>query len=264
MQISANRISAATTAVMALLFVTAQSAPAQWLDYPTPGIPRTPDGEPDLFAPTPRTPDGKPDMSGVWMVPSGITQNIADLVKDGKEVPFQPWAEELFNERRANNSRDDPNIHCLPSGITMKNVLATPWKFVQTPELTLILYESRNMYRQIFVDGRPLPAVVGLPTWYGYSIGRWEEDTLVIESAGFNGWAWHDQAGHPATEDLHLTERFYRRDFGHLEMEITIDDPEAYTEPWTIVHELNLLPDTDLLEYVCNENEKDAQHILGQ
>ena len=145
----------------------------------------------------------------------------------------------------------------------MKNVLATPWKFVQTPGLTLILYESRTMYRQIFTDGRPLPTI-DWPTWYGYSIGRWEGDTFIIESTGFNDRAWLDQAGHPITGTLRVIERFHRRDFAHMEMEITIDDPEAYTEPWTIAQELTLQADTELLEFICNENERDAEHMVGE
>ena len=261
MQISVNRISAVTTAVVTLLCVTALSAPVQWHGYPTSGIPRTPGGEPDLSAPAPRTPDGNPDLSGLWMAP-GISTNIASLVKDGEEVPFQPWAAEVFNERRANNSKDDPNARCLPSGIAMKNVLATPWKFVQTPELTLMLYESRTIYRQIFTDGRPLPAV-DWPAWYGYSIGRWEGDTFIIESTGFKVEAWLDQAGHPVTDTLRVIERFHRRDFGHLEMEITIDDLGAYTKPWTIAQELILQVDTELLEFICNENERDAENMVG-
>ena len=236
---------------------------AQWQGYPTPGMPRTPDGKPNLSARAPRTADGKPDLSGIWMAPR-IRVNVADGLKPGDAVPFQPWAKALFEERRGNNSKDDPSARCLPTGITLRATLATPMKIVQNPGLTLVLYESRTQFRQIFTDGRPLPKAVDWPAWQGFSVGKWEGDTFVVETTGTNGKFWLDQAGHPATDSFHLTERFKRRDFGHLDLEMTIDDPKAYTKPWTVYVDLLLQPDTELLEFICEENERDAGRMVGK
>jgi hypothetical protein len=245
------------TFLMFLLFF------AQWQGYPTPGIPRTPDGKPNLSAPAPRTADGKPDLSGIWMAPR-IQTNIADLLKPGDSVPFQPWAKALFDERRANSSKDDPSARCQPTGLTMRAVLATPLKILQTPGLTVMLYESRTQFRQIFTDGRPLPKVVDWPAWQGFSVGKWDGDTFVVETSGTNGRFWLDQAGHPATDSFHLTERFRRTSFGHIDLQMTIDDPKAYTRPWTMYVDLNFQPDTELLEFICEENEKDAGRMVGK
>ena len=234
----------------------------QWQGYPTPGLPRTPDGKPNLSAAAPRAADGKPDLSGIWQS-TRSRFNIAAGLKTGETVPFQPWAKEVFDERQVNNSKDDPGARCLPTGLPMRATLATPWKVVQIPGLTLSLYESRTTVRQILTDGRPLPRV-DWPAWQGYSIGRWEEDSFVIETAGTNGKAWLDQAGHPASDALHLVERFRRRDFGHMAMEMTIDDPKTYTKPWTITAEFAIQPDTELLEFICEENEKDSQRMVGK
>jgi hypothetical protein len=236
---------------------------AQWLNYPTKNAPRTKDGKPDLSAPLPRTKDGKPDITGIWM-PNGLKYLIsiaADLKPD--EVPFQPWAAALYKERRANQGRDDPNNKCLPSGVPEKDAVTSPFKIMQFPGETVILYESRTIFREIFTDGRPLPKDPN-PTWQGYSIGRWEGDDFVVETNGLNDKIWMDTNGHPITEAAHITERFRRHDYGHMDIQITIDDPKAYTKPWTITENPSLLADTDLLESVCEENNKDARHIVGK
>jgi hypothetical protein len=236
---------------------------AQWLNYPTRNAPRTKDGKPDMSAPLPRTKDGKPDITGIWM-PNGLKYLIsiaADLKPE--EVPFQPWAAALYKERRENQGRDDPNNKCLPSGVPEKDAVTSPFKIMQFPGEMVILYESRTIFREIFTDGRPLPKDPN-PTWQGYSIGRWEGDDFVVETNGLNDKIWMDTNGHPLTEAAHITERFRRHDYGHMDIQITIDDPKAYTKPWTITENPSLLADTDLLESVCEENNKDAQHIVGK
>jgi hypothetical protein len=244
------------------MFVLA-TAQGQWLNYPTKNAPRTKDGKPDMSAPLPRTKDGKPDITGIWE-PNGLKYLIsiaADLKPD--EVPFQPWAAALYKERRANLGRDDPNNRCLPSGVPEKDAVTSPFKIMQFPGETVILYESRTIFREIFTDGRPLPKDPN-PTWQGYSIGRWEGDDFVVETNGLNDKIWMDTNGHPLTEAAHITERFRRHDYGHMDIQITIDDPKAYTKPWTITENPHLLVDTDLLESVCEENNKDARHIVGK
>jgi len=253
------------TSRWSLVFVCLISTPAlaQWQGYPTPGIPRLPDGKPNLSAPAPRAPDGKPDLGGIWLS-TRPKFNVAQSLKEGDTIPFQPWARQTFEERQANNSKDDPSARCLPTGPTQKPTLATPFKIVQTPGLTVILNESRTTFRQIFTDGRPLPQVIDWPAWQGFSVGKWEGDTLVVETVGTNGKFWLDQAGHPATESFRLTERFRRRDFGHMDLEMTIDDPPAYTKPWKMNVDLALQADTELLEFICEENERDAHRMVGK
>jgi hypothetical protein len=234
---------------------------AQWLNYPTAGIPRTKDGKANLAAPAPKLADGTPDLSGIWMEPG--LKYLINVAADLKEVPFQPWAEAEYKRRVDTLGKDDPNNLCLPSGYPEKDAVTSPWKIVQTPGLVIILYESRTIFRQIFTDGRKLP-VDPNPNWQGYSIGHWDGDTLVVETAGSNGKAWMDTNGHPVTDALELTERFHRRDLGHLDLEITIDDPKAYTKPWTVKQVANLQPDTELLEYICEENNRDVGHFVGK
>ena len=246
---------------IAILSVMPPPVAAQWFHRPTPGIPRTKDGKPDLSAPAPRLPDGKPDLGGIWLVPG--LKYLINIAADLKEVPFQPWAEAEYKKRMDTKGKDDPNNFCLPSGIPEKDAVTSPWKIVQTPGLILILYESRTIYRQIFMDGRPLPTDPN-PTWQGYSVGHWDGDTLVVETAGTNGKAWLDTNGHPVTDALKVTERFHRRDFGHMDLEITIDDPKAYTKPWTITENPVLQPDDELLEYICEENNRDVGHFVGK
>lgn len=236
---------------------------AQWHGYPTPGIPRTADGQPDLSAPAPRTADGKPDLSGIWQASRAVF-NLAQAVRKGETVPFTPEGRAIFEERRATNSKDDPSAQCLPTGLPVRALLRTPFKILQTPSVTAILYESRTTFRQVLTDGRPLPEVIDWPAWNGFSVGRWEGDTFVIETAGFNGRPWLDQAGYPASDALRITERLRRRDFGHMEMEMIIDDRKMYTRPWSIFSEFTLQADTELLEFICEENEKDSERLVGK
>jgi hypothetical protein len=204
--------------------------------------------------PTPRTPDGKPDLSGVW-----FAQRTVDA---GKPEPL-PWMEALLRERAANNSKDAPGAHCLPRGITNAGALF-PYKLVQTPTLLVMLFEDDvPSHRQVFLDGRAHPKDPN-PQWMGHSIGRWEGDTLVIDTVGFDDRSWLDTAGHAHTEMMHVIERFRRPDLGHLEIEFTIDDPGAYAKPWKITRVSELDAGDDIGEYVCSENEKDAKHMLGK
>jgi hypothetical protein len=230
------------------------SIAAQWLKYPTAGIPRTPDGKPDLSAPTPRA-NGRPVLAGLWRPAPGLVGDMTRGLKAGETVPFQPWAETLFKERRANNSRDDPTAKCIVGGVPRSDFVGYPFKILERAEMVVILYEAVHSYRQIFTDGRTLPKDPN-PNWFGYSVGRWEGDVLVVESSGFNDNVWLDNAGRPATEMLKVTERFVRKNFGQMDIEVTIDDPKAYTKPWSVTQQLAFQPDTELLEYMCNENNK--------
>jgi hypothetical protein len=239
---------------------------AQWLVYPVPGIPRLPDGKPNLTAPAPKAADGKPDLSGVWrlnVAAAGKTLDNFARHFDAGEFPIQPWADALVKARARDPGRGDPGIHCLPPGVARLYGHRTAvffLKIVQTPGLIVMLYESDALFRQIFLDGRGLPRDPN-PAWLGYSVGRWDGEAMVVDTAGFNGKAWLDDTGLPATDALRLRERFRRLDFGHMEVQLTVDDPKTYTKPWTVTESLQLLPDTDLIEYVCNENERDATHI---
>jgi hypothetical protein len=256
---SARRI---IPAFAAAVVMTTAIATAQWLKHPTPGIPRAPDGKPNLSAPVPRAPDGKPDLSGLWLI-QGLY--IGDIAKDLKpeQVPFQPWAEKLYKDRLETFSKDDPTGRCIPGGVPRSTAVPYPFKIVQTTSLVVILYEAVHAYRQIFTDGRALPNDPN-PNWLGYSVGRWEGDELVVESAGFKEDSWLDNNGHPGTEQLRVTERFRRKDFGHMNIEITINDPKAYTRPWNVTFPILLQPDTEILEYICSENEKDVPHLVGK
>ena len=254
----ARTIAARVVAVTVTLLTMSPAVSAQWLDHPTADIPRLPDGKPNLAAPTPRTPDGKPQLAGLWRPSPGLTGDIARSIKPGEkpsEVPFQPWAEALYKERRANNSKDDPTANCIVGGVPRSDLVGYPFKILQVPGMVVILYEAVHSYRQIFTDGRKLPANPQ-PTWFGYSVGHWEGDVLVVETTGFNDQGWLDNAGKPATDQLRVTERFIRKDFGNLDIQITIDDPKAYTKPWTVTQPLAFQADTELLEYICNENNK--------
>jgi hypothetical protein len=251
----------AMTVLAALGLSTPIPAGAQWwLDVPD-NAPRTADGEPDLMAPAPRLEDGTPDFSGIWFQDTNkFTRDIAaDLGADA--VPFQPWARALYEERATGaHSREDPDANCLPQGVPKISFVPAPWKVVQQPDLIVVIYEAFTLWRQIFMDGRRL-ADGANPTWLGYSTGHWDGDTLVVDSAGFNGKIWLDQLGKPTTEQLRVTERFRRTDFGHMEIEATIDDPGAYTRPWTVKQTYHLLPETELLEFICNENNQDLEHL---
>lgn len=260
-------------------------ADAQWLNYPTAGIPRTRDGKPDLSAPTPRGRKGKPLLSGLWQTESAPRDLLARLIPDATngageeplsqyfinifsdvrpgEEPLQPAAVAVYRERAKNFARESPLSHCLPEGMPMVEMAPAPYKIVETPGLTLMLYERGTIFRQVYTDGRKLP-VNPQPAWMGYSVGKWQGDSFVVETTGFNDRGWLDARGHTHSEAMRLTERFRRLDVGHLEVQLTVDDPQTYTRPFTITLKQNLVPDSDLLESFCAEDEKDASHTTGK
>ena len=244
---------------------------AQWPSFPAAAnLPRRDDGAVVLTGPTPRTPDGKPDLSGVWNYagvlgfrggppppppgtpPQATFWNIEAGIKEG--LPFTPYGADLRRQRMAGNSKDNPDAACLPIGYMQSHTHSQPRKLVQLPGLIVILYEANAGTRQIFLDGRSAPPADAQPWWWGYSRGHWEGDTLVVESTHFKDGGWLDVNGAPLTSDGKVTERFRRPTVGTLEIDVTIDDPKAYTKPWTVRVNQRLLPDTDLIEFVCLEN----------
>jgi hypothetical protein len=262
------------------------SAAAQWPAYPTPNVPRTADGKPNLLAPAPRASDGKPDLSGIWANPGwreigagtgvsgtggapgtpsvlprgpGLFFNIASGVAGG--LPLQPWAADLLKTRMAGNSKDNPDAHCLPMGNMQLYTHPQPRKIIQTPALVVILYEGNAGIRQIFTDGRPLPSNDPQPWWFGYSTGRWMGDTLVVQTSGFRDGGWLDVNGSPLTDAATMTERFTRVSYGTLDIEVTVDDPKAYTRPWTVTIRNEVMLDTELIEFICLENEQSTKHF---
>ena len=239
----------------------ALSASAQWLNYPAPGIPRLPNGKPNLAARVPRSADGKPDLSGVWTGP-GPGSYDRNIARDLKPGDIQPWAEALYQQRVRDLGKDAPRANCLPDPFAYYQVLDVA-RIVQVPGLIVMLYQgnTNSVHRTIFTDGRKLPDDPN-PTWMGYSVGHWEGDTLVVETGGFNDRGWLDIEGHPHTEALRITERFNRRDFGHMDLEMIYDDPKAFTKPFSIKMRKTLTPDTDLIESVC-ENDHSVPHMLG-
>jgi hypothetical protein len=251
-------------ATVALLLTVTVGARAQWDPYPWKRVPRTADGKVDMNAPTPRTSYGKPDLSGFWM-PEDPVKYLLNLASDMKQedIPLKPRAKEIYEARIANNGKDHPGVSCLPSGIPEKDNIPDGLKLVQTEDLTLLLHESRTIYRQIFTDGRPLPKDPQ-PTWMGYSIGHWDKDTFIVETIGQNGKTWLDMKGLPGTESLKVTERFTRPRVGHMDVDVTIDDPEAYSKPWNVKLAWRLLPDAELIESICEENNRDPKHMVGK
>ncbi|MEP7310314.1 MAG: hypothetical protein ABJA98_32825 [Acidobacteriota bacterium] len=265
-----------TAAVLAVLSIGSASPGAQWLHYPTTGVPRTAAGTPNLEAPTPRTADGKPDFSGLWDIehnrrcpPDGCADmpvgqefiNIGWSLKGG--LPYLPWAAAITKKRTEDLRTADPTSFCLPIGIVRLHTMALLKKIVQVPGLLVILNEHNSTFRQIFTDGRPLP-VDPNPSWVGYSSGTWEGDTLVVQSTGFRDGLWLDANGSPMTDAARITERFRRVNYGKLEIDLSVDDAKAYTAPWTVKLNQFIAPDTDLLDYICNENEKDLPHLVGK
>jgi hypothetical protein len=269
--------------IVSMLMSASVCAPAQWLNHPTPGTPRTKDGKPILSAPAPRR-GGKPDLSGIWQVESSSRKELAPYLLPGGEnglgeddsskyfinffadVPFgqeplQPAAAAIFRQRM--QSREKPPTLCPQESLPIADLLPAPFKLVQTPGLILMLYEEFGSFRQIFTDGRKLPSDPE-PTWLGYSVGKWDGDWLVIDTIGFNGKGTLDAMGHLRGESTHLIERLHRRDFGHMDLEITVDDPKTYTKPVTIKVSHRLLPDTDLIEATCSDGESDLAHIPGK
>ena len=260
------------------------SANAQWLNYPAPGTPLTRDGKPNLSAKAPRARNGKPDLSGVWMIepppageierlygvlgnavvvgddPRTFSRYFLNLLIDFKpeEEPIRPEAAALWLKRR--QTMDSPMSHCLPLGVPAIDLIAFPFKIFQTPEAIAIFYEVDGIFRQIHTDGRKLP-VDPFPAWMGYSTGKWEGDTLVVDTAGFNDQGWLDAGGHPRSQALHVQERFHRRDFGHMDVQATVEDPNVLTKPVTIKFTELLIPNSDVLENFCVEGERDRAHM---
>ena len=255
----------------------AAGASGQWLDYPTAGVPKTADGKPDLKAPAPRL-NGKPDFSGIWRAagtefscPNGIcvlqmplpieARNIGTKVEGG--LPYTPATAELIKRRETESSKNDPHARCTPPNFPRAFALPQFKKIVQTPALIVMLHEFNASYRQVFLDGRPLPAVIQ-PAWNGYSVGRWEGDTLVIQSVGFRDGLWLDMLGNPLTESAKITERIQRPNYGTLDIEVTIDDSGAYTKPWKVKLNQDIVLNTELLDEICIENEKSVSHLVGK
>jgi hypothetical protein len=250
-----------TTSVTALAVVVLTVATsAQYLKLRDPKLPRNPDGTPNLTAPAPRLPDGTIDLGGLWNAVDGkFLTNIAQ--RAGFTAPFTPEAAAIFKERQDTQGRDRPAGRCLPHTVPDAMLIpGYPWKIIQTPGVTVILFESFTDYRQIFTDGRDYPAEKA-PTWMGYSLGKWQGDTFVVTTIGFNDKGWLDDGGHPRSEQMKVIEQFRRKDVGHLDIEFTFEDPKSYTRPWSVTVPFVLLPDTDIIENFC-ENEKDVQHIF--
>jgi hypothetical protein len=261
-------------------------ADAQWLHHRAAGTPRTADGRPDLSAPTPRTADGKPDLSGVWRIeatpleeltrlfgdlgtlsvpgddPRTFSKYLFNILADFKpdEEPIRPEAAAVFGQRAPFMGKDFPTGHCLPAGVPTALLIPIPFKIIQTPGLVALLFEGDNTIRQIYTDGRTHP-VDPQPLWLGYSVGKWDGDTLVVDVVGFNDKSWLDATGHPHSDALHVVERFRRRDFGHIDIQVTIEDAKTFTRPFTINFVELLQADTDILELFCAENERDRVHL---
>ncbi len=263
---TATRILITATIVLPL-----GAAQAQWPNWPTPDVPRTESGTVDLDGPVPRTADGHPDLSGLWrgansfgrrggQAPPPDGPPVAGFRDVGQNIegglPFQPWAKALRDEREAAGSKDNPEAHCLPMGNMQFHTQGFPRKFVQTERLLIILYEASMGVRQIFTDGRPSPDNDPQPWFYGYSTGRWEGDELVVTTTNFRDGEWLDIIGSPLTDEATVTERFRRPTFGRMQIDITVDDPNAYTEPWTVRMNQEIMVDQDLIEFVCLENQR--------
>jgi hypothetical protein len=259
-------------ATVAAVFLLAATSHAQWLNHPNPAIPRLPDGKPNLSAPAPRRADGKPNLSGIWAVECGIYGRdgcfirslFFDLAKDLKpsDVEMTPWAAAIQKQREGRNHVDDPYGYCLPPGVPRIDFGGGAFKVLHTPDVTAFLYETLvgMIFRQVFTDGRTIPTSAE-PTWLGYSVGRWDGDTFVVESGGFRDGGWLDTLkARPHSDALHVTERFRRIDFGRTELIVTIDDPKAYLKRWTVNTMLHLLPDTELLEAFCDGHDKTMEH----
>jgi hypothetical protein len=233
----------------------------QWLNYPDAGVPRAKDGKVIMTAPVQRLSDGKPDLSGVW---SPDTLNYLTYIgADGTPMPMRPWANAVFLHRQATKGKEDPDANCTLPGVPRIDSVPNPFKILQSPEEVVVLYEAFSTFRQVFMDGRGLPEDPQ-PAWNGYSVGKWDGDSLVIETAGFNDLTWLDNAGTPHSDALHVTERYRRRDIGHLDIQITVDDPNTFLHPFTVTEHEHLLPDTTLLEFICSENNKDVKHLVGE
>lgn len=260
----------------ALLSAAAMCAQAQWLNTPDPKAPRTPDGKVNMTGPVPRV-NGKPDLSGVWQIQGGTRGpglyglgestnspffgNILANFKPGEQI-MTPEGEEKFKKNREGTGTRNPQSYCLPDGVPHGILLPEPFKIIQIPGETLFLYEVETIFRQIYTDGRKLPDPADVrPVWYGYSVGKWDGDTFVVDTQGFNDLGWLDAGGHGHSEDLRVQERFTRTDFGHMDVAVTITDPKTFTKSFTINFVERLLPDTDVFEHICAEDEKDVPHM---
>jgi hypothetical protein len=292
------RVNTIATAAVVMLLAFSFAILAQWPAYPTAGAPKMTDGQRDLNGPAPRMANGKPDFSGVWSspragpgapadgkrkgngkgpdgspppppdssrgFPQGMFQNMGQSMPGGL-LPYQPWALKLRNERLAENSKDHPDAHCLPLNPVQLWFHPQPRKLIQNEREIVMLAEANGGTRQIFTDGRALPSRDDVqPWWYGYSVGRWEGDTLVVESTGFLDNGWIDENGSPISNEAHLTERIRRPNYGTLEVEETINDPKTYTKPWTVTANQRLMPDDELIEFICGENNTSLRHLVGK
>jgi hypothetical protein len=246
-----------------LVFLSAASLLAQWPASKTPGVPRGADGKPELAARAPQAADSKPDLSGLWSI--GTEDYWYDIGTDMKPagLPLLPWAAAVYKQRSEDLGKDNPIARCMPAGIPTIDTIPLPFKLIQTPSFIAVLYEYNMQYRQIFTDARGLPKDAN-PNWMGYSTGHWDGDTLVVETAGLKDNTWLDIFGHPATDALHVTERFHRSNFGSMDLEITLTDLKAYSKPWHLVLHPHLMPDNELLEFVCIENNKGVEHLVGK
>jgi hypothetical protein len=277
-----------------VLLVMAGQADAQWPDYPTRNVPRTADGEVDMAAPAPRTIDGHVDFTGIWAArfggpgaggrggrggrggppEQGLDADAAEEPSDSPPVatfgdigrnieggaPYTDWGREIKEERMARNMQDNPDAHCLPMGHMQFHLHPQPREMIQTEDIIVILYEGNAGIRQIYLDGRPSPDDNPLPWWYGYSTGHWEGDELVVVTTHMKDDGWLDVNGSPFTSQGTITERFRRPSYGYLEIDVTIEDPVAYTEPFTVRVNQQILVDTSLIEFVCQENEQSSDY----
>jgi hypothetical protein len=251
---------------------------AQWPAVQQATAPRTTDGRVNMLAAAPRTREGRPDLTGIWdkgllpgevpppgpfsgIGPSQAFRDLAVALPEG--LPIQPWAAQLKAARTGQNSKDHPDAHCLPLHPVQLHLHPQPRKIIQTPDVVAILYEANDGRRQIFTDGRTLPSGEFEPWWYGYSVGHWEGDALVVESIGFKDQAWLDERGTPGGDSARVTERFRRLNYGTLEIEVTVDDRMTFTKPFTFTLQQRLMPDTELIEFVCGENNRSAAHLVG-
>jgi hypothetical protein len=274
-----RRIAVAAAVACAVLEI---QLSAQWASHANPKVPKTADGQVNFDAPAPRTADGKIDLSGVWEnlwfyngrigqppvsppgePPQTTFANVGAGFKDG--LPLRPWAAELLKKRKEENSKDNPDAHCLPMGLMQFHIHPQPRRMIQTPDEIVIIYEGNAGLREIFTDGRALPKNGDVqPWWYGYSVGHWERDTLVVETTGFRDDGWLDIWGSPLTDQAKLTERFQRLSYGTLRIDVTIDDPKAYTAPFTVRLNQKIVPSGELIEFICAENERSTAHMVGK
>ena len=233
---------------------------AQWFDWEYPLVPRTEDGKPDMTAAVPRTHDKRVDLSGVW-VPVNASGSLYDTSR------LRGWAQDAMAEAKRNFYRNDPRLSCLPNGPgswAAEGIAGGMRRIVQHPEIIAVLNEDMT-HRQIYLDGRELEAETVLPSWMGYSVGRWQDDSLIVRSNGFNGKTWLTQKGHHHTDQLHITERYTRLDYGHMTLEVTYEDDATFIGgPVQATIDLVLLPETTMFEVVCNESKTGQRHYTGE